>query len=206
MARGLGGPGGLLAIGKSKAKIYVDSDTGVTFDAIAGVDEVKEELREVVDFLKSPEQYGRLGGRMPKGVLLVGPPASARRACATCSRRRAKRRRPSSSSTSLTPLAVPAASGHTPVHTTRRSRPSISCSWRWIVLIRARASSFSPLRTDPRFSIQRSCAPAASIVRCSWTELEQLLLFERLFLKEAARGALQQVLAVLSGPCALGPR
>ena len=51
MAQGLGGPGGLMAIGKSKAKVYVESDTGVTFDDVAGVDEAKDELREVVDFL-----------------------------------------------------------------------------------------------------------------------------------------------------------
>ena len=78
MAQGLGGPGGLMSVGKSKAKIYVESDTGVTFADVAGVDEAKDELREVVDFLKNPEQYGRLGGRMPKGVLLVGPPGTGK--------------------------------------------------------------------------------------------------------------------------------
>src|SRR6184192_937967 len=75
-SQGLGG--GLMSIGKSKAKIYVESDTGVTFDDVAGVDEAKDELREVVDFLKSPRDYGRLGGRMPKGVLLVGPPGTGK--------------------------------------------------------------------------------------------------------------------------------
>src|SRR5207248_2822832 len=70
--------GGLMSIGKSKAKIYVESDTGVTFDDVAGVDEAKDELREVVEFLKSPRDYGRLGGRMPKGVLLVGPPGTGK--------------------------------------------------------------------------------------------------------------------------------
>ncbi len=73
---GLGG--GLMQIGKSKAKIYVESDTGVRFEDVAGVDEAKDELREIVDFLRSPEQYGRLGGRMPKGVLLVGPPGTGK--------------------------------------------------------------------------------------------------------------------------------
>jgi len=73
---GLGG--GLMQIGKSKAKIYVEADTGVRFEDVAGVDEAKDELREIVDFLKSPEQYGRLGGRMPKGVLLVGPPGTGK--------------------------------------------------------------------------------------------------------------------------------
>src|SRR6201997_1700335 len=67
-----------MSIGKSKAKIYVEADTGVTFDDVAGVDEAKDELREVVDFLKNPAQYGRLGGRMPKGVLLVGPPGTGK--------------------------------------------------------------------------------------------------------------------------------
>src|SRR6266852_7033832 len=74
--QGLGG--GLMSIGKSKAKVYVESDTGVRFDDVAGVDEAKEELRELVDFLKNPEQYSRLGGRMPKGVLLVGPPGTGK--------------------------------------------------------------------------------------------------------------------------------
>src|SRR5215475_8882651 len=76
MSQGLGG--GLMSIGKSKAKIYVEADTGVTFDDVAGVDEAKEELREIVEFLKNPELYGRLGGRMPKGVLLVGPPGTGK--------------------------------------------------------------------------------------------------------------------------------
>jgi cell division protease FtsH len=77
-AEGGGFGGGLMAIGKSKAKIYVESNTGVTFADVAGVDEAKDELREIVDFLKSPAGYGRLGGRMPKGVLLVGPPGTGK--------------------------------------------------------------------------------------------------------------------------------
>src|ERR1700732_2717346 len=74
--RGLGG--GLMSIGKSKAKIYVEADTGVRFDDVAGVDEAKDELREIVEFLKNPQQYGRLGARMPKGILLVGPPGTGK--------------------------------------------------------------------------------------------------------------------------------
>jgi cell division protease FtsH len=76
MGQGLGG--GLMSIGKSKAKVYVESDTGVRFDDVAGVDEAKDELREIVEFLKNPAQYSRLGGRMPKGVLLVGPPGTGK--------------------------------------------------------------------------------------------------------------------------------
>ncbi len=76
MGGGMGG--GLMQIGKSKAKVYVESDTGVTFADVAGVDEAKDELKEIVDFLKAPQGYGRLGGRMPKGVLLVGPPGTGK--------------------------------------------------------------------------------------------------------------------------------
>jgi cell division protease FtsH len=72
------GFGGLMKIGRSKAKIYVETDTKVTFDDAAGVDEAKEELKEVVAFLKHPEQYGRLGARVPKGVLLIGPPGTGK--------------------------------------------------------------------------------------------------------------------------------
>jgi len=72
------GFGGLMSVGKSKAKVYVEKDTGVTFDDVAGIDEAKAELREIVDFLKEPEKYGRLGARIPKGILLVGPPGTGK--------------------------------------------------------------------------------------------------------------------------------
>jgi cell division protease FtsH len=67
------GMGGLMSIGKSKAKVYMEKEVKVTFDEVAGVEEAKEELKEVVEFLKNPKDYGRLGARVPKGVLLVGP-------------------------------------------------------------------------------------------------------------------------------------
>jgi len=73
-----GGVGGLMQIGKSRAKVYVETDIKVTFDDVAGVDEAEDELREIVEFLRNPEEYGRLGGRMPKGVLLVGPPGTGK--------------------------------------------------------------------------------------------------------------------------------
>ncbi len=68
------GMGGLMSVGRSRAKIYVETKTGVKFEDVAGADEAKSELMEVVDFLKNPEPYGRLGARVPKGILLVGPP------------------------------------------------------------------------------------------------------------------------------------
>jgi len=78
LAEKQGGLGGFMSIGKSRAKIYVERDTGVTFADVAGVDEAKAELQEVVEFLKNPRDYGRLGARMPKGVLLVGPPGTGK--------------------------------------------------------------------------------------------------------------------------------
>ena len=74
--QGLGG--GLMSVGKSKAKVYMEKDTKVTFADVAGVDEAKAELAEVVDFLKDPDSHGRLGARIPKGVLLVGPPGTGK--------------------------------------------------------------------------------------------------------------------------------
>jgi cell division protease FtsH len=68
------GLGGLMSVGRSRAKIYVETKTGVKFEDVAGADEAKGELKEVVEFLKNPERYGRLGARVPKGILLVGPP------------------------------------------------------------------------------------------------------------------------------------
>jgi cell division protease FtsH len=67
------GAGGLVGIGRSKAKVYMEKSTGVSFDDVAGVDEAKAELQEIVDFLKNPKEHGRLGARVPKGVLLMGP-------------------------------------------------------------------------------------------------------------------------------------
>jgi cell division protease FtsH len=73
------GPGsGLMQIGKSKAKVYIEKKTGVTFADVEGIEEAEEELAEVVEFLKTPAKYQRLGGRIPKGVLLVGPPGTGK--------------------------------------------------------------------------------------------------------------------------------
>ena len=78
MNRAGGAPGGLLNFGKSKAKIFMEKGIKTSFADVAGVDEAKDELKEVVAFLKEPEKYSRLGGRSPKGVLLVGPPGTGK--------------------------------------------------------------------------------------------------------------------------------
>jgi cell division protease FtsH len=72
------GMGGLMTVGKSRAKVYVETNTKVTFKDVAGVDEAKFELEEVVAFLRNPRAYGRLGARVPKGILLVGPPGTGK--------------------------------------------------------------------------------------------------------------------------------
>jgi cell division protease FtsH len=73
-----GAQSGLLAVGKSKARVYMQHSTGVTFDDVAGIDEARNELMEIVDFLKAPERYQRLGGKIPKGVLIVGAPGTGK--------------------------------------------------------------------------------------------------------------------------------
>ncbi len=72
------GQGGFMTVGKSKAKVYMEQEVKVTFADAAGVDEAKEELREVIEFLKTPDKFTRLGGKIPKGILLVGPPGTGK--------------------------------------------------------------------------------------------------------------------------------
>ena len=82
--------GGLMGIGKSKARRYdQDKDIKITFNDVAGIDEAENELVEIVDFLKDPKKYTRLGGAAPKGVLLIGAPGTGK----PCSRRRSRERR-----------------------------------------------------------------------------------------------------------------
>jgi cell division protease FtsH len=78
LSNGKGMAGWAFDIGKSKAKVYMQNETGVSFKDVAGIDEAKEELMEIVEFLKTPEQYRRLGGRIPKGVLIVGAPGTGK--------------------------------------------------------------------------------------------------------------------------------
>jgi cell division protease FtsH len=78
MLRRLIGAGSPMAFGRSKGRLYAQEDLGVTFNDVAGIDEAVEEVREVVDFLKVPDKFQKLGGRIPKGVLLVGPPGTGK--------------------------------------------------------------------------------------------------------------------------------
>jgi len=78
MKRMMGQQQGFMTLGKNKARIYMQEELDVTFDDAAGVDEAKQELVEVIDFLKEPERFSELGGKIPKGVLLVGPPGTGK--------------------------------------------------------------------------------------------------------------------------------
>ena len=73
-----GGGGKAMGFGKSKAKLLTEKNGKVTFDDVAGVDEAKDDLQEIVEFLKDPSKFQRLGGRIPKGALLVGPPGTGK--------------------------------------------------------------------------------------------------------------------------------
>ena len=78
MRKAGGGNGGVMGVGKSNAKMYVQKETGVTFKDVAGQDEAKESLTEIVDFLHNPDRYARIGAKLPKGALLVGPPGTGK--------------------------------------------------------------------------------------------------------------------------------
>ena len=78
MVSSQGGLSSMMTLGKSKARVYVETETKVTFADVAGIDEAKDELKEVVAFLRDPQRYGRLGAHVPKGILLVGPPGTGK--------------------------------------------------------------------------------------------------------------------------------
>ena len=78
IGRMAGGPQGVLSVGKARAKIYAEREVGITFHDVAGIDEAKQELAEIVEFLQTPEKFTRLGGKIPKGVLLVGAPGTGK--------------------------------------------------------------------------------------------------------------------------------
>ena len=78
VTKNMGGGGGIMGIGQSKAKVYMEKQTGVTFNDVAGQDEAKESLEEIIDFLHNPDKYAAIGAKLPKGALLVGPPGTGK--------------------------------------------------------------------------------------------------------------------------------
>ena len=78
LMRKMGGSGGMMGVGKSKAKVYIQKETGILFKDVAGQDEAKESLQEMVDFLHNPQKYTEIGAKLPKGALLVGPPGTGK--------------------------------------------------------------------------------------------------------------------------------
>ena len=91
MIRRMGGAGSPMAFGRSRGKLFAQEDIEITFEDVAGIEEAVDELREVVEFLKTPEKYQMLGGRIPKGVLLVGPPGTGKTLLGQSRRRRSGR-------------------------------------------------------------------------------------------------------------------
>jgi cell division protease FtsH len=121
------GGGKAMSFGKSRARLLTDTQEKVTFKDVAGIDEAKEELSEIVEFLRDPKRFTRLGGRIPKGVLLMGPPGPAR----------------------------PYWAGPSPVRPAYRSSASpvptsLKCSWAWVP--RGCATCFCKARSTPRAS------------------------------------------------------
>ncbi len=190
--QGLGG--GFMTIGKSRAKVFVEKDTKVTFADVAGVDEAKAELVEIVNFLKDPQSYGRLGAHMPKGILLVGPPGTGKTLLARAVAGEAnvpffsisgsefvelfvgvgaarvrdlfEQAPPSSSSTNSTRWAGRAAPSRFRVAMTKRNRRSISCWPSWMASTPAPVWFCWRRPTGRRSSTRPCCAPAASTGRC----------------------------------------
>ena len=163
--RRMGGPGGsgsqIFNIGKSKAQLY-DRDlvVKITFNDVAGLEEAKVEVMEIVDFLKNPKKYTQLGGKIPRGALLVGPPGTRR-----------KKRPASSSSMKSTPSAATAVRRPASAPTTSVKAPSTSSSPRWMASVPTPASSSSPPPTAPTSSTAPCFARGVSTARSSWNSL-----------------------------------
>ena len=182
--------GGIGGIGESKAKVYMEKSTGVTFADVAGQDEAKESLVEIIDFLHNPQKYAAIGAKLPKGALLVGPPGTGKTLLAKAVAGEASVPFFSISGSDFVEMFVGVGASRVrdlfqqaakvapaiifideidAIGRTSASRRSTSCSPRSTALTRARASSFWPPRTGRRSSTRRFCARAALTAASSST-------------------------------------
>ncbi len=142
--RRMGGPGGLGGVGKSNAKVYMEKSTGVTFADVAGQDEAKESLEEIIDFLHNPGKYTEIGAKLPKGALLVGPPGTGKTLLAKA-------------------VAGEAGSPSSP----SPARTLWRCSWAWARPVSG-TSSRRPTKSPPASSSSTRSTPSANPVTIAW--------------------------------------
>jgi cell division protease FtsH len=184
-----GAEGGVMSFARSRAKIYAEDDVKVRFTEVAGVDEAKEELKEIVEFLQNPKKYTNIGGRIPKGVLLVGPPGTGKTLLAKAVAGEAKVPFFSLSGSEFVEMFVGVGAARvrdlfeqtSSMRSARcgcrarwgatksASRRSTSCWRRWTASTRARASSSWAPPIGPRCSTLPCCVPGGSTARCSST-------------------------------------
>ena len=172
LSRQMQGAGGkAMGFGKSKAKLLTEAHGRVTFEDVAGIEEAKEDLQEIVEFLRDPQKFQRLGGRIPRGVLLVGPPGTGKTltARAVAGEANVPFFTISGSSSTKSMRWVVIAAPVLAAAMTSASRRSTNCSSRWTALSPTRASSSSPPPTVPMCWTPRCCVRAVSTAR-SWCQ------------------------------------
>jgi cell division protease FtsH len=194
MIRRVSSKGGPLSLGRNRAKIYDENATErVTFDDVAGVDEAKQELTEIVEFLKRPEKYQSLGARIPRGVLLVGPPGTGKTLLARAVAGEARVPFFSISGSEFIEMFVglgaarmrdlfEQAKSRAPcivfideLDAIGKSRGGLAAlathdeREQTLNQLLVEMDGFDPTKGGPRCSTRRSCGPAASFARCSWT-------------------------------------
>jgi cell division protease FtsH len=152
-----GGGRGALSFGKTRARLMEKGETKVTFRDVAGIEEAKEELSEIIDFLKDPKKFTRLGGRIPKGVLLAGAPGTGKTLLAKAIAGEAEVPFFTISGSDFVEMFVGVGASRVRDAMMNGSRPLISCWWKWTALNRARVSLSWQPPTD-RMSLIRPCS------------------------------------------------
>jgi cell division protease FtsH len=167
--QGASGGRGAMSFGKSRARLLGEDQVSVTFADVAGVDEAKQEVGEIVDFLKDPGKFQKLGGKIPKGVLMVGSPGTGKTLLARAIAGEAKVPFFTISGSDFVEMfvGVGASRVRDMFEQAKKHAPCIICWSRWTVSRATRASLSSPPPIAPMCSIRRCCAPAASTAR-SW--------------------------------------